>query len=71
MFYGTRRVGQLLGIRPGRINRAIWEGRLSPPRRGPSGAFLWARDDVRRASRVLLRRSLPDEALGEGDVADV
>ena len=60
MFKGTKDVAAILGIRPGRISRAIWEGRLDPPQRGPSGGFLWTDHDIRRASWVLLHRDVED-----------
>ena len=74
MYRSTREVGMLLGVLPGRINRAVWEGRLKPPSRGPSGSFLWTRDDARRACWVLLRRDLDNvlaerkEVEGDGNV---
>lgn len=64
MFKSTREVGAILGVRPNRISKAIWEGRLDPPLRGPSGAFLWKEADIRRSSWVLLGMDL-DRAVGE------
>jgi hypothetical protein len=58
MFRSTREVANLLGITPGRISKAVWDGRLTPPERGPSGAFLWTPDDVQRACWALLRRDV-------------
>ena len=60
MFKSTREVAELLGVIPSRISKALWEGRIDRPQRGPSGAFLWTEEDVRRASWVLLRRDLDD-----------
>ncbi len=69
MFRSTKEVGALLGVLPSRIGKAIWEGRIDPPRRGPSGAFLWADDDIRRAAWILLHRDL-DDVLAEREVDD-
>ena len=72
-FRSTREVAGLLGMPPGRINRAIWESRLKPPQRGPSGAFLWSELDIRRASWVLLHRDLDivmAERSSKGDAHD-
>ena len=64
MFHSTREVAAILGVKPSRIGKAIWEGRLAPPERGPSGAFLWKEADLRRASWVLLGMDL-DRAVGQ------
>lgn len=69
MFRSTREVAELLGVLPTRIGKAVWEGRLNPPQRGPSGAFLWIEEDVRRASWVLLRRDL-DDVLAERSISE-
>ena len=65
MFRSTREVADLLGVTPGRISKAVWDGRLDPPQRGPSGAFLWTEQDVRRASWALLHRDV-DAHVAEG-----
>jgi len=70
MFRSTRGVAALLGVRPSRISKAIWEGRLRAPERGPSGNFLWTETDLRRACWFLLRRDLDTllaERRGGGD----
>ena len=55
---GTRQVAELLQIKPATIQRAIWEGRLDPPAKGPGNAFFWNEADVQRAAWVLCKRSL-------------
>jgi len=61
---GTRQVAQLLGVNPNRLSRAVWEGKLDEPVRGPGGCFCWTRADIRRASWVLLGRDLDDVTRG-------
>jgi len=56
MYQSTRKVAERLGISPARLSKALWDGRVKHPQRGPSGAFLWTDDDIRRASWALLRR---------------
>lgn len=65
MYRSTREVAALLGVLPSRISKAVWEGRLEAPERGPSGAFLWSEEDIRRTCWVLLRRDA-DAFLAEG-----
>jgi hypothetical protein len=60
---GTRQAAAILGVRPGTLTRAVWEGRLAPPVKGPGGAYVWTDADLRRAAWVLLRRDL-DEVRG-------
>lgn len=64
---GTKQVAEILGIKPGTLTRAIWEGRVSPPEKGPGGAYLWRRKDIEQASWVLLGRSLEDVVSREVD----
>ena len=65
---GTRDVARRLGISASRLARAVWDGRISPPLRGPGGAFLWTLDDVERASWALLGHSQAGaELVGTGD----
>jgi len=64
MYRSTREAAELLGMRPGSLSRACWEGRVETPARGPSGAFLWEETDIRKAAWALLHRDL-DEVLAE------
>jgi len=59
---GTRQAAVILGLRPGTLTRAVWEGRLEPPAKGPGGAYVWTEMDLRRAAWALLRRDLGDMA---------
>jgi hypothetical protein len=62
-YRSTREVAILLGLRPSNITRALWEGRITPPMKGPSGAYLWIEADIQRASWVLRHRDA-DDVLG-------
>ena len=62
----TRDVARLLGIGVSRLARAVWEGRIDPPAKGPGGAYLWTRRDIERASWALRHRSADDVLLAEG-----
>jgi hypothetical protein len=49
-FLSTIEVARLLGIKPGRLSAAIWDGRIAEPARGPGDSFLWTDEDVTRAA---------------------
>lgn len=52
-FLGTKQVAQLLGLKPGRINQALWDGRIFPtPARGPGDSFYWTPEDVARCAKL-------------------
>jgi hypothetical protein len=53
----TVQVARELGVRPDRINRAIWLGELKPPIKGPGGSFLWEHDDIERLKMLLSRKA--------------
>jgi len=63
MLLGTRQVAGILQLSPSRIMRAIWEGRIQSPVKGPGGAFIWNEVDIRRTAWALLRRDLKEEEL--------
>jgi len=56
-YLSTRQVARLLGVSVSLLTKAVWCGRVDPPRKSPSGNFLWTRADVDRASRVLCCRA--------------
>ena len=60
----TVQAASVLGIRPGTLAKAVWDGRVSAPAKGPGGAYHWTIHDIERASLRLLGRSLTDAALG-------
>jgi len=65
-FLSTREAARLLQLNPSRLMRAIWDGRLDPPVKGPGGVFLWTDTDIERASWLLRRRSADDLLTGNG-----
>ncbi len=56
----TKAVGKLLGIRPARIQAALWNNRFTPPKKDSSGRYKWTAADIRRAAHVLLKRDISD-----------
>ena len=56
-FYSTPQVAGLLGIKPDTLQKAIWQGRVTQPMKGPSGHYLWTLRDIEHASWVLLHRA--------------
>jgi len=56
--HSTREVGDLLDVSSGRLIRAVWLRHISPPEKGPGGAYLWREDDLRRACSYFLHRPL-------------
>ena len=56
IFRSTRQAAALLGVSISRLTRAVWEDRITPPPKGPGGAYLWLEEDIRRASWVLRGR---------------
>lgn len=56
-YYSTREAAKRIGIRPDTLQKAVWLGRVQAPTKGPGGAFLWALEDMQRASWALLRRA--------------
>lgn len=51
-YQSTRAVARKLGIKPSALSRAVWDGRITPPQKGPSGAYLWTDADIQRAARA-------------------
>ena len=47
----SKQLATLLGIKPGRIAMALYDGRLSTPRK-IGRAFLWGQDDAARVARL-------------------
>ena len=54
-FYSTRQVARFLNIKPDALQKAIWQGRIKPPLKSPSGNYLWTIKDVESAAWVLHR----------------
>lgn len=66
---GTREAAALLGVKPSRLSKAVWDNRLAEPARAPGGAFVWSEHDLRRAARALLGRNLDDVRRDRGRLA--
>jgi hypothetical protein len=69
-YRSTRDVAKLLGVGLARLSRAVYEGRIEPPPRGPGGVFLWDDFAIRKAGWVLLRRDVADLLTASPEVAD-
>jgi len=54
----------LLEVKPASLAKAVWDGRIDPPAKGPSGNYLWRLNDIEKASWVMRRRAfdgLPED----------
>ncbi len=56
-FNSTPQAAELLGIKPDTLQKAIWQRRVKPPEKGPSGQYLWTLRDIEHASWILLHRA--------------
>jgi len=64
-YSNTRQAADQFGIKPTRLAKAVWDGRVDPPAKSPSGTYLWTLRDIERASWALLRRAYePAEVAG-------
>jgi DNA-binding transcriptional MerR regulator len=54
----TRQAADALGVTPSRLQRALWDGRVDEPQRGPGNTRLWTPQDLDRASWQLLGKPL-------------
>lgn len=54
--FSTCQVAKLLGVTPASLAKAIWDDRIDPPTKGPSGNFLWQLSDIEKASWIMCRR---------------
>lgn len=61
-FLSTRQVAKLLGITPACLTKALWDGRVDPPQKAPSGSYLWTLRDIEKASWALRRRAFKPPA---------
>jgi hypothetical protein len=52
-FYSTRQVAKILNVKPDTLNKAVWQNRINPPLKSPSGNYLWTVKDVEHAAWVL------------------
>jgi len=68
-FWSSREVAAMLGVRIGTLSRAVWEGRVDPPEKSPSGGFLWTLPDIQRGSWYFRGRSADDVLPATADAA--
>lgn len=66
-YLATRHVARLLGVSVSLLTKAVWDGRVDPPQKSPSGNFLWTGADIERAAWALLRRPF-ERMKGNGNV---
>jgi hypothetical protein len=59
-YRSTRQAAVLLGVSVSRLTRAVWEDRVTPPQKGPGGAYFWGDKDIHHASWVLRGRDASD-----------
>lgn len=57
-YRSTRQVEQLLGVN--NLSVKIFQGRIAPPEKGPTGQYMWTELDIEKASWVLRRKSADD-----------
>ncbi len=50
-FIGTKQVAAMLGVNLSTLTRAVWDGRIMEPQRGPGGCYIWSDADIHRAAR--------------------
>lgn len=55
-YLSTRQVARVLGVSVSLLTKAVWDGRVDPPQKSPSGNFLWTPADIDHASWALHRR---------------
>jgi hypothetical protein len=56
----TRDAARALGVSVSKLSRAVWEGRVDSPPRGPGNSFLWSKESIERASWQLNGKGLGD-----------
>ncbi len=66
-YTSTRQVARLLGVSVSLLTKAVWDGRITPPQKSPSGNFLWTRADIERANWVLHHRPFEPQQEGRDD----
>jgi hypothetical protein len=70
MFYATREVARILGVKTDILARAVWLGSVDPPQKSPSGDFLWTERDIEVASWALLHRAyVPESNKDKGETS--
>ena len=66
-YRSTPQAARLLGISPSQLAKAVWDGRVAPPQKSPSGNYLWTQEDIEHAAWALGRHHIL-ESVKEGDI---
>ncbi len=53
--FSTRQAAGILGIKPDALSKAIWQNRVTPPTKSPSGQYLWTTAYIEAAAWALGR----------------
>ena len=59
-FVGTRQAAKRLRVNPAALSKAVWEGRVEEPLRGPGNVRLWSEEDLQKAAWAMCGKSLDD-----------
>ena len=54
--FSSREVSEILGISPGSLNKAVYNGIVVPPAKDRSGRYRWSRLDAHRAAWAMSRQ---------------
>jgi len=61
-YIGTKAAARILGVTVSRLHQAAWLEKFPPPAK-INGGYIWTREDLNRAHKVLKGRSLNLAAL--------
>ena len=64
-YFSTPQAAKLLRVSVSRLAKAVWDGRIVPPQKSPSGNYLWTSADIERAAWALGRHHVL-ESVKEG-----
>ena len=51
----TRQAAAILGIKPQRLQTAVWDGTVKSPPKSPAGNFIWSIADIESAAWTMGR----------------
>jgi hypothetical protein len=64
----TKQLAKLLGVRPGAVHSAIYNGRIKPPAINKSGEYHWSEKDVQAVSLIMTGKPF-NEKTGQNNAA--